>query len=477
MKRVCILTTRHISYNPRVLKEADALDAGGYDVTVVTINNSMDQRRFDEEIMQTRKWRLKTVNFRKEKGGERRRWVYLSVKQRFFILLSRMTLRSGIAERAAEKAYDGLRNLATKEKADFYLVHHAEALGAGYYAARHNKAVFGFDAEDFHTGMSESASPNESAGSNESTGPNKSAGPGAGSGKSAGPMPSDRITEYLERKFLPHCRYMTAASKGIAAAYSDKYKIDRPGVILNVFPTEDLPVRPPGSTVKFYWYSQVIGPNRGLELLMAAAGQVVATKGQLVDTAGQPGRTPVPFEIHLRGQLQSEKFGAALRALADEAGIGSSLFIHPPILADQLIRDGNNFDVGLALELPVSINRNICVTNKVFAYLMARLAIIGTDTDGQKDIFSHFPQAVSICRADDAEDLAAAMRSYLTGSDKLTGGDQLTGGGKLLQAKQAASDAAEKYFNWETESGKLLQGVNQLLNSKDQRPGNWHENI
>jgi glycosyltransferase involved in cell wall biosynthesis len=126
------------------------------------------------------------------------------------------------------------------------------------------------------------------------------------------------------------------------------------------------------------------------------------------------------------------------------------LFIHPPILAERLIRDGNNFDVGLALDSPTSINSDICVANKVFAYLMARLAIIGADTTGQKDIFSHFPQAVSIFRAYDAKDLAAAMRSYLTGGDK------------LLKGKQAASEAAQKYFNWETESGKLLQDINQL---------------
>ena len=29
---------------------------------------------------------------------------------------------------------------------------------------------------------------------------------------------------------------------------------------------------------------------------------------------------------------------------------------------------------------------------------------------------------------------------------------------------KAASEAAQKYFNWETESGKLLQYINQLSN-------------
>lgn len=112
MHRICIITTRHVSYNPRVLKEADALHAAGYAVSVVTVNNHSRQSAFDEQLMGSRQWSLKTVNFRKEPGGEKRRWVYLSIKQRVFNFLTRVTFRFGIAERAAEKAFDGLVKLA-----------------------------------------------------------------------------------------------------------------------------------------------------------------------------------------------------------------------------------------------------------------------------------------------------------------------------------------------------------------------------
>ena len=71
VKKICIVTTRHISYNPRVLKEADAFFSRGYEVSVVTVNNHHDQRRFDKELMQTRAWNLVTVNFRKEVSSEK----------------------------------------------------------------------------------------------------------------------------------------------------------------------------------------------------------------------------------------------------------------------------------------------------------------------------------------------------------------------------------------------------------------------
>ena len=92
MTKICIVTTRHISYNPRVLKEADALSAAGYEVVVVTVSNTDSQAAFDEELMGRRSWRLRTVNFRKERAGERWYWLYLSLKQRVFLVLSRLNV-------------------------------------------------------------------------------------------------------------------------------------------------------------------------------------------------------------------------------------------------------------------------------------------------------------------------------------------------------------------------------------------------
>jgi glycosyltransferase involved in cell wall biosynthesis len=405
MKKICIVTTRHISYNPRVLKEADALHSAGHEVIVVAINNNERQAAFDEALMRVREWKLRTVNFRKGPQKERGRWLFMSVGQRLFSRLTTISLRAGIAERAVEKAFDGLLRLAAAERADLYIAHHAESLGVAYRAARRSNARLGFDEEDFHTGMNDPDAEH------------------------------NRIIEWLERKYLPFCGHLTAASKGIAEAYRDKYGIPLGEVILNVFPLEELPVRPPGSPIKFYWYSQVIGPNRGLEQLIDAASRITQ-----------------PFEIHLRGSLYSEEYKNDLRRRCG-SGLWERIHLHEPILAANLIGDANQFDVGLALETDSSINANAAVANKIFAYLMARVFVIGTDTYGQKDIFNHFPDAVRVCRMHDPEDLADAMRSCITNP------------AAVWEGKRAAGRAAECCFNWEQESAKLRVQVAKILHS------------
>lgn len=406
MKKICIVTTRHISYNPRVLKEADALKEKGYEVVVITVSNHYRQRKFDEELMQTRCWKLKTVNFCKEIKNERPRWLYFSVKQKLFERLSHLSLRYGIAERAMSKAYTPLLTLAVKEKAHCYLTHHPEALAIGFKASRKNKARFGFDAEDFHTGMNESSNA---------------------SGEEA-------LTEYLERKYLPFCHHLTAASKGISEAYAEKYNIKKPQVLLNVFPEIKLPAPQLNSPVKFYWYSQTIGPNRNLEFLIKAAS--------LVNDS---------FEVHLRGSFQNQQYFHHLTQLINSHGLKDKFYFHKPIRADAIISDAHQFDVGMALESNVSFNRNICVTNKTFSYLMSGLAIIGTDTCGQKDIFANFPDAVYVCKMNDEQDLASGMRYYIQHP------------AKLYTAKKAARRAAENEFNWERESKKFLTKIESLF--------------
>jgi glycosyltransferase involved in cell wall biosynthesis len=410
VKRICIVTTRNISYNPRVVKEADAFSGRGYDVTVVTLNIHNGQYKFDEELMRSRKWILKTVNFRKEVKEEKLYWLYLSLQQKMYSVLSRISFGFGFAERAALKGYGALARLAVKQKADFYIAHHAEALGIACTAAKKNKVKFGFDAEDFHTGMNESKKPSE----------------------------NDELLNYIESKYLPHCAYFTAASKGIGEAYAGKYKVPEKNIILNVFPKEEVD-RSDGyrTPVRFYWYSQVIGPNRSLETLLEAAAMIKE-----------------PFEIHLRGSFQSTEYKKTLDLIIQSDGLKDKVFFHPPILSEQIIKDAARFDVGLALESDISMNRNICVTNKIFSYLMSGLAIVGTDTYGQKDIFVHFEEAVRICKKNNPADLADSMLYFILNPDK------------LQAARRAARRAAESRFNWEIESEALIEGFEKALLAK-----------
>lgn len=425
---ICIVTSKHVSYNPRVVKEADALSAAGHAVTVVTVCNHHEQARLDEGVMATRGWRLLTVNSRRQGVGERCRWLWMALRQRLFAkVLSRFTLRCGIAERAAGREFPELRRLAGTVAADLYIAHHAEALGAAWAAARRHGARFAFDAEDFHSGMfSPVPAPPAGAPLEESVRQLLAIAAGQPKGR------EQRCVEFLEQTYLPRCDYLTAASDGIGLAYALKYGLPRPTTILNVFPlgnTEsDVTVaRQPSPPFKLYWYSQVIGPGRGLETAVEALPLLAA-----------------PCELHLRGTAQPD-YVAQLQERAAELEVAGRLFLHPPCPPDDLVREAARYDIGLALENAVELNRLICVTNKIFTYLNAGLAVVASDTPGQAGIMAQIPQAGAVCRMNDAQSLAAAVNGLVAAP------------GKLAEARRAARRAAEERFCWEREAEKLVE--------------------
>ena len=431
---VCIVTFRHVSYNPRVVKEADSLSSKGHNVTVVTICNNSEQAVLDEGIMVKRSWRLLTVKSRCCGGVEKFRWFRFSVRQRLYAAyFSHLTLGCGVAERAQGREYPELRRLACSVKADIYIAHHAECLGAAYAAARQRNARFAFDAEDFHSGMFVAS--------------RVEAFPGElnleklleQSGRQHKCAEQQRI-EYLERKYLPLCGYITAASDGIAEAYTRTYNLRRPTTILNVFPLETLPVRKgesvnepegvirhsPFSIHRLYWYSQVIGPGRGLEEAVEALALL-----------------QYPCELHLRG-TSSEPFVTELTKFAVTLAVQDRLIIHPPCPPDDLIFEAAQYDIGLALENTVEMNRLICVTNKIFSYMNAGLAIIATDTIGQRGVMAGAPDVGLLCRMNDAESLAAAINQMLESPEM------------LAKCRLASRRAAEVQFNWGIESELLV---------------------
>ena len=60
-RKICIVASGNLSFNPRVLKEADALQAAGYDVTAVACDYTEALRSADDEIAANVRWRVKRV--------------------------------------------------------------------------------------------------------------------------------------------------------------------------------------------------------------------------------------------------------------------------------------------------------------------------------------------------------------------------------------------------------------------------------
>jgi glycosyltransferase involved in cell wall biosynthesis len=413
MVKVCLITTAQPSTNPRLVKEADALVEAGFEVRVVGAHWADWAPRFDEALLATRTWRCDILDWRRGVNPS----LFWKTRIRHFVArtLARVASIEPLVEEAAlSRIGRDLRPLALRERADLFIAHNLGALPAALAAGRAFGVPVGFDAEDFHSGQF--WRPAES---------------GAAS-----------TTRTAERRLLPQCAYVTAAAPGIADAYRELCAVPPPTCILNVFPLRERPRRfrpsDPRSPVRLHWYSQTVGPDRGLEDAVRAMG--------LLKTH--------PLELHLRGRWQAG-YEPRLRQLAADHGVDVRQIVgHDPAASDQLAVLASDYDVGLALEPGVSRNNDIALSNKIFTYVLAGNAVLATRTSGQGWLAPQLHDAVALCEPGQPESLAAALRPWLEHRERLDA------------ARLTAWHLGESRFNWDHEKSKLLDVVDRILDRR-----------
>jgi len=312
---------------------------------------------------------------------------------------------------ALHPASSNLVAAARKIPAKLYIAHNLAALPAAVEAARLHGGRCGFDAEDFHRGEFAETSY---------------------------PFLQQRLVERLEQHFIPRCAYVTAASDGIGAAYADALDIPRPVTILNVFPKSDAEYpldkthrvqEKPNGITSVYWFSQTIGPGRGLEDMVRALGEL-----------------PVSHCLSIRGQW-SAGFRETLMNLAGDHNVADQIRHLPPAPPEEMIARAACHDIGLASEQATCLNRDICVTNKIFTYLLARIPSVVTNTRGQTAIARRFPDVTRIVQIGDHAGLSDAIQQ--------------------LHAQRPEQDAAlRKAANalcWDREKDRFLTIVREQL--------------
>ena len=401
--RFCLVTSNHVANNPRLVKEADALVAAGHSVRVVAVNNHEELSRRDATVIAGRGWRLDRVNAGRRTERGRLRWLVDSLLQRAALALAlRGVRRERVVDRAVSRHVGALARLASAEPADVVIGHNLAALPAAARAAARLGARLGFDIEDLHTGELPDRPEHDA---------------------------ERRMRERLEARLLPRCDLLTASSEGIANEIVRLYGVRRPEVVLNVFPRAERAAEESSRTTgvrSIYWYSQVIGPDRGVEEALRALAML-----------------DLPVELHLRGELLPSYEGP-LHALTAELGIAGRVHLWPPAPPGELVALAQRHDIGLALEQPVSRNRQLCVTNKLFTYLLAGLAVAATDTIGQRGIMESVPEAGFLYPPGDVASLAAGLRRLLVEP------------GLLDRARRAARRASDDRYCWELERDRLV---------------------
>ena len=402
--RFCLVTPAHVCNNPRLVKEADALDAAGHRVRVVSLVTSSAAMAHDFTVMATRGWNLQCVDARRE--TTRMRWLGWSAAQRAARLAFDAGLERGLVrDLAASRFVVPLALAAASDSADVYVAHNLEALPAAAWAAQRHGARLAFDVEDLYEGI----------------------------------LPDDRAfaaerrrIRRVQERYLPRCTRLTAAAPAIGEEIATRYGVMHPVTILNAFPTAE---RAFGSQVRrdrrsdapsLYWFSQTLGPDRGVEDALAAL--------ELLD---------VPAHLYLRGAVRDD-YRRELTGRAERAGLGERLHFLGVVPPGEIVSRAAEHDIGLALEQPTTLNRDICVTNKLFVYMLAGLAVVATETRGQRDLLLRHDTGARLYPPGDAAALAAALRALLRTP------------GALEDARARAFAAACGPFAWEHEAERLV---------------------
>ncbi len=156
---------------------------------------------------------------------------------------------------------------------------------------------------------------------------------------------------------------ITYASRGIQLECEKHFKVQtdaRQITIINAFNEEDFiePDTKPKDKIHCVWFSQHIGPNRGLEQVFEAA------------------KTLDHVTFHIVGNRN--------QAYLDGFDLGDNIRFYKVMKQELLHSFLSKMDIGLALEnTEADYNRNICLTNKFLAYSQAGLYIVASNTLGQ----------------------------------------------------------------------------------------------
>ena len=408
---ILITTGNTLCNNPRVIKEADALAEAGYRVEVhgSWINPISAER--DRDLMAARKWTFRPVlDLTKANPSTRLLRTRIRVRSKIGKLLASLL---GI-ENTWQLGYStaALYAEARRIRADLTIAHSEQTLWVAKKLHQLGLPV-GIDMEDwFSEDLPKSV-------------------------RKARPL---NLLRHLEQYLLVHSVHTTSTSQAMTDALVNRYGCPPPVPIYNAFPWSDretidgkLLDKRSRSHFSIHWFSQTLGPGRGLELLFEALPLVRSS-----------------FELHLRGSLTrtnrrwlEQNFPASSR---------SRLFTHEHVRNRDLLSRISEHNIGYSGETSECRSRDVTVTNKILHYLLAGLPVVASDTAGHREVQRATPDAVRIFPQCSPSHLAHAIDNWISTPTELS------------KSREAALMAASQLFSWEQMKSKLLASIANAFN-------------
>jgi hypothetical protein len=396
MKTILFISSTSLSINPRCRKEIELAIREGYKVKFLGCLFSnwtmQEERKIQKEI--------KGVDFHYIRIGRSPllKWLQSIAVQKFGNLLFALGFKipavcAWVVDRRSAMLMQKLREI--NPQVDLIIAHNPGAFYPAFRYSKRNKVPFAFDIEDFH--------------------------PGEGNTRIVGKAVKRLMTDLIPRS------YYTSYASPLIRQTTEEFARPISGksvVINNVFPAIDFKTQREKSSsalLELVWFSQNIDYGRGLEeifpILDKFAGEIRLT------LIGNPKNNFVTKEVAKR------KYIAIIEPLPQEA----------------LHRYLTGFDVGLAIESTnADFNRDLCLTNKIWAYLQAGLIIWATNTSAQSAFARQYSEQVSLIDFGDPANIELLLSDSIKDIDSIR-----TNSPKRFQVSQTVS--------WESESERLLQ--------------------
>ena len=404
------------------MKEADALTENGYDVEVLGRGDLPGLLEQDIFLLKKRKWKFFPLfarrSFLGKAVGRARRYFSNIV---FRVFCSESPWQFGPMSAALHKE-------GRKRGALLYIAHSEVGMWAAEQLRKEGKRV-GVDMEDW---FSEDLLPEA---------------------RRNRPI---RLLKELEKNLLCLGVHNTCTSEVMADALVQAYGCRRPTVIRNVFPSNDreqldgkwkdrpgmarwMPsndpqaTRPKEAPLSIHWFSQTIGPGRGLETLFQALDRLEGN-----------------WELHLRGNLKGyEKW----LEVVCPASVRVRLKVHGLVENEELLSRIAEHDIGFCGEPNEPANKNVTISNKLFQYLQAGLAVVASNTAGQKEAASEAGGGVGLYSYGDTDELKRNLNCLIGKSGEMA-----------IRRGQAWNAGAR--LCWENERQKLIEAINETLERK-----------
>lgn len=408
MKKILIVTNGPLCRNPRVFKEATTLGHAGYDVTVLTLRNHAPSEIFDLKLIEGAPFRRVTVDLIPNFTASRAR-VFLRRLRHW--TARKLARHFGVQSIQSLGPASTLLREARRHPADLTIVHNEIAHWVGTQLLNEGRMVAA-DFEDWH---------------------------------SEDLLPADRqyrpltLLRRLEHTLLHCTSFTTTTSHALSNALHARYGGRLPEVLTNSFPLQSGFKRSAtAGWPTFFWFSQTLGPGRGLEPFLAAWTRMqqrsqLVLLGESASSFASELLASIPVELHSQVKFLGLVPGNEL----------------PGLIAQH--------DIGLALEPASSGNNDLTISNKILQYLNAGLAVIATGTRGQQEVLAHAPAAGKLISLDDPSVLAKQLDEFIA--------DQV----QLKDAQRTARSLAESRYCWENEAPKLVALVSKTL-TRDNTP-------